>query len=279
VSEFFSLACFDYERKLMQRKLPLIITATPNICWLHPEVPYPQTPEEMAEEARLCREAGAAILHMHADDWPTYIAAVRAKTDIIVQCGMSSEPIPDRMEIFRHHGDMISIITSHHDEAFIEVDTHALHPREELEEYAQLSAEYGVKLEFETWHTGSIWNLNYLIGKKLVEPPYFTSLFFGWPGGSWSPPTVEEYFYRRRHLPDGSLATVSIMDERQIDILAAAIVAGDHIRVGTEDYPFDRQGNVAQTHQLVAEAVELAAAIGRPVATPEQAREIIFPKT
>jgi 3-keto-5-aminohexanoate cleavage enzyme len=154
-----------------------------------------------------------------------------------------------------------------------------LHPREELEEYAQLSAEFGVKLEFETWHTGSIWNLNYLIGKKLVEPPYFTSLFFGWPGGSWSPPTVEEYFYRRRHLPDESLATVSIMDERQIDIIAAAIVAGDHIRVGTEDYPFDKQGNVAQTHLLVAEAAEIAAALGRPIATPEEARGIIFPKT
>jgi 3-keto-5-aminohexanoate cleavage enzyme len=263
----------------MERKLPLIITATPNICWLHPEVPYPQTHEEMAEEARLCREAGASILHMHADDWPPAIAAVRAKTDIIVQCGMSSEPIPERMEIFRCHGDMISIITSHHDEAFAEVDTHALHPREELEEYARLSAEYAVKLEFETWHTGSIWNLNYLIEKKLVEPPYFTSLFFGWPGGSWSPPTVEEYFYRRRYLPEGSIATVSVMDERQTDIVAAAIVAGDHIRVGTEDYPFDRQGSVAQAHQLVAEAVELAAALGRPVATPQQAREIIFPET
>jgi 3-keto-5-aminohexanoate cleavage enzyme len=119
----------------------------------------------------------------------------------------------------------------------------------------------------------------FVVGKKLVEPPYFTSLFFGWPGGSWSPPTVEEYFYRRRHLPDESLATASVMDERQIDILAAAIGAGDHIRVGTEDYPFDRQGKVAQAHQLVAEAVELAAAMGRPVATPEQAREIIFPKT
>ena len=113
--------------------------------------------------------------------------------------------------------------------------------REELEEYAKLSAEYGVKLEFETWHTGGIWNLEYLIGKKLIEPPYFTSLFFGWPGGSWSPPTVEEYSYRRRYLPEGSLATVSIMDERQVDILAATIVAGDHIRVGTEDYPFNKK--------------------------------------
>ena len=76
----------------------------------------------------------------------------------------------------------------------------------------------------------------------MVEPPYFTSLFFGWPGGSWSPPTVEEYQYRRRYLPESSIVTVSIMDERQIDIMAAVILAGDHIRVGTEDYPFDRHG-------------------------------------
>jgi len=69
------------------------------------------------------------------------------------------------------------------------------------------------------------------------------------------------------------------MDERQIDIIAAAIAGGDHIRVGTEDYPFDRQGNVARVHELVAEAVELATAMGRPVATSEQAREMIFPRT
>lgn len=260
----------------MERSLPLIITATPNVCWLHPEVAYPRTFVEMAEEAALCREAGAAVLHMHADDWPEAIAAVREKTDIIVQCGMSSQPISQRMEIFRQHGDMISIITSHHDEAFVGIDVHALHPREELEEYARLSAQYGVKLEFETWHTGSIWNLRYLIDRKLVRPPFFTSLFFGWPGGSWSPATVEEYYYRRRHLPEGSIATVSIMDERQTDILSAAIVAGDHIRVGTEDHPFDRKGRVAQTHALVAEAAALAAALGRPVATPKEARRLIF---
>jgi len=261
----------------MERQTPLIITATPNNCWLHPEVPYPRTPEEVGEEARLCREAGAAILHLHSLDWRSDVEAIRSATDLIVQCGMSSQPIPERMEIFRLHSDMISIITSHHDEAFTDVDTHALHPREELEEYARLSSEYGVKLEFETWHTGAIWNLRYLIDKKVVEPPYFTSLFFGWPGGSWSPPTVEEYEYRRRYLPEGSIVTVSIMDECQIDIIAAAIVAGDHIRVGTEDYPFNRLGKIAQAHEVVAEAVQLATALGRPVATPDQARELIFP--
>ncbi len=137
----------------MDRETPLIITATPNICWLRPEVEYPRTPEEMAAEASRCREAGASILHMHADDWPGTIAAVRAATDVIVQCGMSSLPIPERTAVFEQRADMISIITSHHDEAFAEHDVHALHPREELLEYAALQRSSGVRLEYEIWHT------------------------------------------------------------------------------------------------------------------------------
>ena len=69
---------------------PLIVTATPNVCWLDPAVEFPETAEDMAAEARRCAEAGAAILHMHADDWPPAIQAVRDACDLIVQCGMSS---------------------------------------------------------------------------------------------------------------------------------------------------------------------------------------------
>ena len=60
----------------------------------------------------------------------------------------------ERMDVFEQRGDMISIITSHHDEAFAGLDMHELHPREELAEYARLAREYGVQLEYETWHTG-----------------------------------------------------------------------------------------------------------------------------
>jgi len=76
-------------------------------------------------------------------------------------------------------------------------------------------------------------------------------------------------------MPPGCVITVSAMQERQIDILAAAILLGDHIRVGTEDYPFGRSGRLAATHELVAEAVQLAAALGRPIATPDQARQLM----
>lgn len=254
---------------------PLIITATPNNCWLHPDVPYPATPATMAEAGHLCEEQGAAILHFHAKDWVKTIAAVRARTNLIVQCGMSSLQIKERMDVFEHHADVISIILSHHDEAFAEVDVHVLHPREELEEYARLSNQYGVKLEHEIWHTGSIWNLKYVIDKGLLKAPHITTLFFDWPGGSWSPATIEEYMYRRRYLPEGSVATVSIMGPKQIDIITAAILNGDHIRVGTEDWPFNRAGSPAQTPELIAEAVAIARALGRPIATPAQAREML----
>jgi 3-keto-5-aminohexanoate cleavage enzyme len=254
---------------------PLIVTATPNRSWLHPELNgYPQTTEELVDEARRCADAGAAILHIHSDSWVAAVTALRAETDLVIQCGMSSLPIPDRAEVFDVKADMISIILSHHDEAFAGMDFHVLHPREELAEYARLSAEHGVKLELEIWHTGGIWNTNYLIEQGLLEPPYFTSLFFGWPGGSWSPATVDEYRRRRAALPPGSVATVSIMGEGHHELVAAAITDGDHVRVGTEDYPFDRSGDPALTHRLVAEVAELAAELGRPLATPTEARAI-----
>ena len=255
---------------------PLIIIATPNVCWLKPEVEYPRTPQAIAEEARLCQRNGATILHTHAEGkWKETIQAVRACTDIILQCGMSSLPIGDRKEVFANKADMISIILNHHDEAFVGADFNVLHPKEELVEYTRLCRENGVIPEWEVWHSGSIWNLNHLIKQNLLEPPYVTTLFFGWPGGTWSPPTVEEYLHRRSLMPNGCVCNVSVMGDGQRDIIAAAIVHGDHVRVGTEDLPFDHSGRLATTHELVQETAEMARALGRPLATVAQARKMI----
>lgn len=253
---------------------PLIITATPNICWLHPEIPYPNSPEGFAREALLCRSAGASILHMHAQgDWVGSIGAVRRATDILIQCGMSSLSVQERQAVFQERSDMISIMPTHHDEAFVGIDTHVLHPREELVTYAELSRETGVGLEFEIWHSGSIWNLKYLIDHGHVTPPFITTLFFGWPGGGWTPPTVEEYLSRRRLLPPEAVVTVSVMGPEQMAIASCAIALGDHVRVGTEDYPYNRRGEPEETHGLVREVAEIAEAMGRAIATPEVARQ------
>ncbi len=255
---------------------PLVITATPNISWLHPEIPYPRTTAEIVAEAVRCRKAGASILHIHAENrWVEVLRALRARTDIIIQCGMSSLPIPDRTDVYKEKGDMISIILNHHDEAFVQTECNVLHTKGELAEYARLCNRNNVVPEFEVWHSGSIWNLNWMIAKKLLKPPYVTTMFFGWPGGTWSPPTIEEYLYRRRQMPEGCLCTVSIMEEHQIEIVTAAILNGDHVRVGTEDYPFDRSRKPAACHALVAETAAIARSLGRAIATPAQARKMI----
>jgi 3-keto-5-aminohexanoate cleavage enzyme len=255
---------------------PLIIIATPNICWLKPDLPYPRTPGEIAEEARLCRANGASVLHTHAEgQWVEVVSAVRESSDILVQGGMSSIPLKDRMDLLRLKAEMISIILNHHDEAFAQVDCNVLHTKEELDEYAATCRDYGVKPEFEVWHSGSIWNLRRLIEKGLLDPPYITTMFFGWPGGTWSPPTVEEYLYRRRLMPPDCAVAVSIMDARQMDILVAAIMNGDNVRVGTEDYPWNRQGELAKTHELVGEIAAISRMLGRQVAGPAEARALL----
>ena len=260
----------------MSARQPLVVTATPNVSWLHPEVPYPTDARARARAAAACASAGASVFHMHAEDsWTASIEAVRSASDLVVQCGMSSLPIPERMEVYEQGADMISIIASHHDEAFVGVETNVLHGRDELAEYAKLCREHRVKPELEIWHSGSIWNLRYLIDKGLVDPPYVTTLFFGWPGGTWSPPSLEEYLYRRRQLPEGSVATVSVMGPEQVPLLAAAIGQGDHVRVGTEDNPFGRDGSVVSAEKLVEELADLARAMGRRLATPAEAREML----
>ena len=255
---------------------PLMIIATPNICWLNPEVDYPRTPDAIAEEANLCYQNGAVILHTHAEgNWKETISAVRKRSPILVQCGMSSQLIPERMEIFRNNADMISIILNHHDEAFVGSEFNVLHPKTEFFEYIQLCKKYNVVPEWEVWHAGSIWNLNYLIREKIIKPPFVTTLFFGWPGGTWSPPTLEEYRYRRRLMPEGCICNVSIMGEGQHEILKAAIAHGDNVRVGTEDNPYNQAEKIVSTHQLVKEAAEMAMNLGRPLATVAQAKKLV----
>jgi 3-keto-5-aminohexanoate cleavage enzyme len=188
---------------------------------------------------------------------------------------MSSLLVNERLDIFREHGDMISVIANHHDEAFPEGNTNVLHPIEELIRYCELCIEYGTRPEFEIWHAGSIWNLERLLERTELVRPVITTLFFGWPGGTWTPPTIEEYLARRRLMPADCAVTVSVMGPERFGLLAAAITAGDHVRVGTEDYARTRWGKPASASELVTEISQLAESLGRPVASVDQARDLL----
>ncbi len=61
-------------------------------------------------------------------------------------------------------------------------------------------------------------------------------------------------------------------DVLRTPVARLAIEAGGHIKLGLEDQAGDRQPS---NEELVSEAVALAGAVGRPVASSQQAAEVL----
>ncbi len=264
-------------RRTLEGKV--VITVTLADSWLFPEVKNaPQSVGEIAETAALCREKGAAIAHVHANPgrWKELVGEIRKRTDILIQAGMSSYPIEQRSDALESRPDMISVMLGQHDEAFSRANVYAIHTRDEILQYAAKCREFDVRPEFEVWHQGSIWILNYLIQKGVVDKPFWLTLFFGWPGGNWTPVTRKELEYRTMSVPPGSICSVSAMGENTWDFISNAVSIGNNIRVGTEDCPFDADGSKASDNaQLVKRAVQIVRDLGKEAATPKEARDAL----
>ncbi len=262
---------------LVQDKL--VITATTANSWIHPEVKnWAETTEALVKDVVDCAEAGAAIAHVHLPlgQEQDVVKMIREQTDVIIQGGMSSYPIEQRENTFKAKPDMMSIILNHHDEHFTKLSVNQIHTLDELERYCKRCQGLRIKPEWEVWHTGSFWNLQYLIDKGLLKPPYVLTLFFNWPGGTWSPPTPDEYLHRLKYMPRDCIHTVSVMGEEQMKIVGLAIATGGNVRVGTEDNPFISSGVPAKNNaEIVSRAVRLSREIGREVADPSEARKLI----
>ncbi len=257
----------------------MILTATTANSWIYPEVKnWAENLDDLVKDVVECYEAGATIAHVHLPRGQEVetVKRIREQCDIIIQGGMSSDIIPDRKGDFKAKPDMLSIILNHHDEHFTQINVSRLHTLDELEEYCMKCKESKIKPEWEVWNTGSYWNLNYLINKGLLEPPHVLTLFFNWPGGTWSPPTADEYLHRIKYMPPNSLHSVSIMGENQAKIATLAISHGGNVRVGTEDYPFIKRGKPAVNNaEIVAKYVRICKEMDREIADPTEARKIM----
>jgi 3-keto-5-aminohexanoate cleavage enzyme len=267
----------------MVKQEPLIITSTVAPSWIYPDARNnPKTADDAIREAISAWKAGAAVIHIHGrmnfteDEWRRVIKTLRDKTDAIVQVGLSALKIPDRLPVIKMKPDMLSIILNHHDEEFPRMTMSLLHGRDELEEYCKLCTKYGIRPEWEVWHAGSVWNLNYLVGKGLAKPPHFVTLFFDWPGGIWSPATAEELLHRLRQQREDSICSVSIMSHAQTMIAVMSLLLGHHLRVGNEDNPFYFPERLSKdSGELVGRMVRIAKEVGREVAKPSEARRMI----
>ena len=257
----------------------MIITATTANSWMYPDLKnWAETTDALIEDVVKCYEAGAAIAHVHlprGEEIET-VKRIRERCDIIIQAGMSSYPIEERAPDFHAKPDMLSAILNHHDEHFTKMTVNQIHDLDELEQYCITCEKFDIKPEWEVWHIGSYWNLNYLIEKDLLKAPHILTLFFNWPGGTWSPPTADEYLHRIKYMPENCLHTISVMGEDQTKIAVLSIAKGGNVRVGTEDYPFLKESVPAKDNaEIVLRMVNISKEMGRETADPSEARKIL----
>lgn len=134
-------------------------------------------------------------------------------------------------------------------------------------------ADRGIKPELELFCIHDIYYVESLIAQGLLKGPHWVQVLFG---GNGIYPTPEIMMQITRLLPADSLLSVIGIGACQTAMITQAMLLGHHVRVGLEDSYYYAPGVLGESNaQMVERAVRIANEIGRSVATPAQAREIM----
>ncbi|HEY5670248.1 MAG TPA: 3-keto-5-aminohexanoate cleavage protein [Anaerolineales bacterium] len=266
---------------------PLIITAAVVGAELsRQDTPFlPLTPDEIAEEAWEAQQAGAAMVHLHAraaDGSPTQdiqayqsiIQAVRSRCpDLIIQVstggavGMSAE---ERLQPLALQPDMASLTTgtvNFGEEVFY-------NSLPMIRQFARAMLEKNIRPELEIFDSGMIANALRLFKEGLLLEPLHFNFVLGVPGGAAG--TLKNLMHMVESVPPSSTWCASGIGAAQLPLTTMAILLGGHVRVGLEDNIYYRRGELSQGNApLVARVFRLAGELGRPLATPNEARRIL----
>ena len=264
---------------------PLIVTVAAVGAELTPEqTPHlPVTPEALGETAARCRAAGASILHLHCrnDDgsntsdvarFEAALGAIRARSDLIVQfttggaVGMTPQ---ERAEPLRLRPEMATLTcgtVNFGDEIF--ENSFPI-----MRGILAAMQRYDVVPELEIFDAGHVANARRLASEGLLTFPRHFDFVLGVPGGLDA--SVRNLVHLVDSLPEGCTWSVAAIGRQQLPMAVSAITMGGHVRVGLEDNIYYSKGKLASNDELVARVARIAAELGRPLATPEQARELL----
>lgn len=269
---------------------PLVITVAPVGAELTPDqTPYlPVTPAQLGETARAIRAAGAAIVHVHCrnDDgtnthdverFRAAYDAIRANSDLIVQfstggaIGMTPEERSAPLELRPEMASLTCGTVNFGDDIF--ENSFPI-----MRGILAAMKRYGVVPELEVFDLGHLSNAKLLEKSGDLSLPQHVDFVLGVPGGLDA--SVDNLVDCVRALPPGCTWSVAGIGRMQLPLAVVAIAMGGHVRVGLEDNIYYERGRLARNDELVARVVRIAAELGRPVATPGEARAILrLPQT
>jgi len=274
----------------------------------HPS--FPITPEEIARDCVEAAKAGASVVHIHVRDPQTgqgssdpelfneVVDRVRdAEIDIVLNltCGVGATFYPDpedeskslphskmypvdvRMRhVVRNLPELASFDITAGNRLFGTSEAIYMNTPRAMRLMAKKFQELGVKPELEVFDSGDI-----VMGKTLIEeglidgPPFFQFAL----GVKWGIPSgLESIQFMRSILPEGAVWGAFGIAREEMPMVASSALMGGHVRVGLEDNLYLSRGVFATNAQLVERAHTLIECLGKSVATPQEARDILHLK-
>lgn len=266
----------------------LIITAA--ICGAevlkehNPAVPY--TVDECVREAVSAYEAGASLIHLHVrydDGTPTQdkarfkviIDAIhKACPKVIIQpstggaVGMTNDERLQPTELLPEMATLdCGTLNFGGDDIFENTEN-------TIKYFGQRMIERGIKPELEVFDKSMIDMALRLQKKGFIQKPMHFDFVMGVNGGISG--ELRDFVFLRGSIPSDATYTVAGVGRYEFPLAAAAIIDGGHVRVGFEDNVYLSKGVLAKSNgELVAKVVRMANELGRPIATPEEARQIL----
>ena len=292
---------------MARKKLVIIVAPTGGNAMDREGAHVPVTPEEIAEEASRCREAGASVIHIHARDPQTrqassdlsvfsdIIRRIRARCDALIQTttgiGLARDETrpgdEERLGLLsiRPPQDLATIPPGSWDiwrpgsgNTYKPDATYHNTPAFLKRNIAAI-VKKKIPWEMEIADTGFLSN-----ALRLAEQGVFdrhdTSFWLDYCMGFGAMPATARHLVfaqeeGRRLFPQAKWAVLATdKDQFPMNTLGVAMDC-DIVRVGFEDNIYLPNGQPARhNHQLVEAMARIAADLGREVATAAEAREI-----
>ena len=269
---------------------PLIINLAPTgMLPSRAQSPHvPLSAAEVAADSAACVALGASMLHLHARDdegRPSsdadrvgdLIGAVRDRCPeavvVATTSGRQVQELERRAACLLLEGgrkpDMASLTLGSLNFA----SEASVNAPQTVMRLAAIMQERGIRPELEVFDLGMVNFAKMLIGKGLLQPPYYCNILLG--NGASAQATLLHLGTLVADLPPQSIWSVGGIGRQQTTANALGIAVGHGVRVGLEDNLWldEARSTLATNAQLVERIAAQARAVQRPLARPAQVRE------
>jgi 3-keto-5-aminohexanoate cleavage enzyme len=259
----------------------------------------PVTPEQQAQDALDCYNAGAAIVHIQARDsegqssgdvdlYSHILTLIDEKCPIIRQIGngIGIRMDNDNRIVMPSLEDRYNLLTINPQAEMHTIKagtfefrtpygaTTFYNPVSFNEAYIQGCKVQNIGVEIEIYDFSHIANVKEMLEKGTLTLPLHISLVLGIRGGA--PASSRVMLNMIDALPEGSTWQVIAVGRHHLRTTLMAIMLGGNARTGLEDTLFYKGSEPAESNaQLVERMVRLAREVGREPATVEEAKTIL----